>query len=88
VTASARSLTDRAGPRPARSRADETPALSVDVVDGTRVLVKDQAGLTMAGTCAKQADSRIVVTPQERASVFTRQRRRLVNGPMRLVRRR
>jgi hypothetical protein len=51
-------------------------------------LVKDQAGQTMTGTCAKQADSRIVVTPQERASVFTRQRRRLVNGPMRLVRRR
>jgi hypothetical protein len=88
VTGGARSLTDRTGPRPARARADETPALSVDVVDGTRVLVKDRAGPTMAGTCAKQADGRVVVTPQERASVFTRQRRRLVNGPMRLDRRR
>jgi hypothetical protein len=85
VTASARSLTDRTGPRPARSRADETPALSVEFVDGTRVLVKNRAGQTMAGTCAKQADGRVVVTPQGRASVFTREGRRLVNGPMRLV---
>jgi hypothetical protein len=67
-------------------RTDETPALSVDVVDGTRVLVKDRAGQTMAGTCAEEADGRVVVTPQGRAGVFTRQGRRLVNGPMRLDR--
>jgi hypothetical protein len=67
-------------------RAYETPALSVDVVDGTRVFVNDRAGQTMAGTCAKQADGRVVMTPQGRASVFTREGRRPVNGPMRLDR--
>jgi hypothetical protein len=42
----------------------------------------------MAGTYAEEADGRVVVTPQGRASVFTREGRRLVNGPMRLDRRR
>jgi hypothetical protein len=67
-------------------RAYETPALSFEFVDGTRVFVKDRAGQTMAGTYAEEADGRVVVTPQGRASVFTREGRRLVNGPMRLDR--
>ncbi|WP_337876943.1 hypothetical protein [Elioraea sp.] len=77
---------NRAEAGPLEGRVYGNQALTVEFVDGARVFVKDRAGQTTAGTYAEEADGRVIVTVNGQANVFTREGRRLVNGPMRLVR--
>lgn len=71
---------------PLEGRVYENPALSLEFIDEERVFVKDRAGQTMAGTYTEEDDGRVVVTLQGQSSVFAREGKRLVNGPIRLVR--